>query len=1367
MTGFKDDDDVPSSPEPHSTAYLGTHSTEDLPAPQADSTTWKGHGSSHAKITFEQADRNPSTWDAYPRHRSPPPNYNEEASGWTGTAGIIGDDFEAWNTTSMEQMEEEQNEKFWWNASNRRALKPLGPGMLPVLAVSQIHDDTHELLKVSVTYPELHHSAQDETPSHPPPTPDEVRRASLHQNSYYCAKCNSWVIIQKTKAHKPPIYPSYKDHCPDLHFPLSRSTRKEDECNSIMPSTYSKAHHYHLYEDSIPSTSIQPPFQREPWESLAPPPRRLFTQDVPEGSNFWSTSTTVMLEMDSKSSSPDILPGVDYLDLYACCQCSTNFYVTRRPIPGVVSARLIADLTRERYSSARSHIPVTLALEFIVRIVEKTLWQKSRPIKYESEAFRVNFGTDAQALQIWEQLGFIIDREQKLLVPPSLEEIEARSRLLRGWMELSAYTADYLRHHANTVATRLKDNIMIHKLWVKVNSASDELADNWGSHPNQIPRGMIEAPHPPNDVIFHQLGMTQSSYSPWLLHFAYKQQIKCDITHLPQHFGALVKLVDEVLPSLKRDENLVTDDLRELVALERSKGRWTTSEYDAALDVLQLGEDSPLMLSIFEIDAIFLEQAYKSQLNETWRPSIPGVDNWNNDVRMQLEPEERRQQLKEALRIAAEGTGKESFYNVWKKVKEPWASMDPEKAYTALQVPNDTSEEMLLMVYHLRVEDSPGSMERMKEALEVLAAHLNSARLKEFLRSGTDPGEAGTVIQPDWPRGLNQLGNTCYLNSLLQYFYTIKDLRDVILSLKSEEDLRIAVKDALSDAQLQKHRVGGRLVTRKEIERSRRFVLHLSDLFTQMAQAEANAITPPLELAKLALVTSKDEEEDEAKSNPKEGTGTLPAPSSTSATTSSTSNPQSSTVLGKRHRESDIVSHERQIGNDSASSSLSKPRSPRQEDLPPPDKSMRIEGPAAAETEAMDTTDLATSQNQEIEMDDPEVSSVVGSAGASRGGSPTPSRAQTVADSGPSAPPPLPKRDPPPLPPRKQPASDSVMMFGKQHDVSECMDNCMFQIETALLDFQSHETAETEMSSVVKRLFYGKMRQRITPSKDPSQPHEKTSVNEKEDIFSHLPVNVSDEGFDLHDGLGGYFYDNVEFEGKKAVMEVTLVDLPPILQVQLQRVQFNRETLQPYKSQAFVKFGESLFVDRYLEDADPEKKAKSKAIQTRLTQCRDRINAITQDHGVSVIAALQKTSVYLNSEPVSLLMEMEDISSDVSIYVETEAMYLERELAALRQEVANLKLELEDVWKGEQLVEYELTSVFIHRGSTPSWGHYFFYARNLPDNPDQWFKYNDSNVSIAQKDDIFADTTGSTANPYLLVYARKGSGVVHTVNRQP
>ena len=89
---------------------------------------------------------------------------------------------------------------------------------------------------------------------------------------------------------------------------------------------------------------------------------------------------------------------------------------------------------------------------------------------------------------------------------------------------------------------------------------------------------------------------------------------------------------------------------------------------------------------------------------------------------------------------------------------------------------------------------------------------------------------------------------------------------------------------------------------------------------------------------------------------------------------------------------------------------------------------------------------------------------------------------------------------------------------------------------------------------------------------------------------------------------------------------------------------------------------------------------------------------------------------------------------------------LERE----RDAVNNLKHELEDIWKNDSEAVYQLTSVFIHRGSSPSFGHYFFYSRNLPDYPDQWFKYNDSSVSIVSKDEVFADTTGSTANPYMV-----------------
>jgi ubiquitin carboxyl-terminal hydrolase 25 len=82
------------------------------------------------------------------------------------------------------------------------------------------------------------------------------------------------------------------------------------------------------------------------------------------------------------------------------------------------------------------------------------------------------------------------------------------------------------------------------------------------------------------------------------------------------------------------------------------------------------------------------------------------------------------------------------------------------------------------------------------------------------------------------------------------------------------------------------------------------------------------------------------------------------------------------------------------------------------------------------------------------------------------------------------------------------------------------------------------------------RLFYGKLKQRLTAVDDARA--SRSSVHEKEDLFSHLPVNVSQEGYDIYDGLGGYFDDVVDLGGKKMRMEVTLMDLPPVLQIQLQ-----------------------------------------------------------------------------------------------------------------------------------------------------------------------------------------------------------------------
>jgi len=257
-------------------------------------------------------------------------------------------------------------------------------------------------------------------------------------------------------------------------------------------------------------------------------------------------------------------------------------------------------------------------------------------------------------------------------------------------------------------------------------------------------------------------------------------------------------------------------------------------------------------------------------------------------------------------------------------------------------------------------------------------------------------------------------------------------------------------------------------------------------------------------------------------------------------------------------------------------------------------------------------------------------------------------------------------------------------------------------------------------------------------------------------------VNVTDSGIDIYDGLSGYFDDTVEYEGAKARMEVSLVELPPLLQIQLQRVQFNRETLQPYKSQAYVKFGETIFMDRFLDSIDPQKKAKSKSIQAALDSRRERLRLLTEHKHAPFGASLASTLSFLTKQENIVPPQLDE---ELVAQLNNEQETVKVEIEELRGEIVQLKEELENVWKDDTTFPYELTSVFIHRGSSPSFGHYFFYSRHLPDKQDEWFKYNDSSVSEVSKDEVLADTTGSTANPYLLVFARKDSAIVQTVKR--
>ncbi|KAL1711514.1 hypothetical protein EV715DRAFT_298007 [Schizophyllum commune] len=307
--------------------------------------------------------------------------------------------------------------------------------------------------------------------------------------------------------------------------------------------------------------------------------------------------------------------------------------------------------------------------------------------------------------------------------------------------------------------------------------------------------------------------------------------------------------------------------------------------------------------------------------------------------------------------------------------------------------------------------------------------------------------------------------------------------------------------------------------------------------------------------------------------------------------------------------------------------------------------------------------------------------------------------------------------------------SDRMMVLGYQQDIMECLDNCLVQLETALMNADAPKYNPDE--NLIKRLFYGRLVQRIVEE----SPKSDRPTLEKEDIYSHLPLGIPVGSVDLYDVLDGHFSSAVESQGAQCQMNIELIGVPPLLQIQLKRALFNPITQQPYKDQARVILPDTLFLDRYLSDSDEDTKAKSMSIRKQISRARERLQSLKQTRDAEIHAS------------------------------QGERKSTRREIDSLKLQISALKTEAEKVWAGYQEMAYQLASVFIHEGTSTSGGHYYFYSRNLPAHPDEWLKYDDSAVSVVDAEEVYADTAGRSANAYFLVYARKGSGIIRTINR--
>ncbi|KAF1970373.1 ubiquitin C-terminal hydrolase-like protein [Bimuria novae-zelandiae CBS 107.79] len=171
--------------------------------------------------------------------------------------------------------------------------------------------------------------------------------------------------------------------------------------------------------------------------------------------------------------------------------------------------------------------------------------------------------------------------------------------------------------------------------------------------------------------------------------------------------------------------------------------------------------------------------------------------------------------------------------------------MDAAEAYATLNIPDRSTRlvpEMLEEQVELMISDTPTNEERLRIALKIVKKDQETS-----YGNGAAPNGDSSHPPGSWPVGCRNIGNTCYLNSVLQFLFTIKPLREMVIECEKH------FQDLSTEA-LQSKRVGRTAVSRARAETGQQFVRELRGLFNQMITATGYNVQPERSLAALALI---------------------------------------------------------------------------------------------------------------------------------------------------------------------------------------------------------------------------------------------------------------------------------------------------------------------------------------------------------------------------------------------------------------------------------------------------------------------------------------------------------------------------------
>ncbi|PIA17951.1 cysteine proteinase [Coemansia reversa NRRL 1564] len=381
-----------------------------------------------------------------------------------------------------------------------------------------------------------------------------------------------------------------------------------------------------------------------------------------------------------------------------------------------------------------------------------------------------------------------------------------------------------------------------------------------------------------------------------------------------------------------------------------------------------------------------------------------------------------------------------------------------------------------------------------------------------------------------------------------------------------------------------------------------------------------------------------------------------------------------------------------------------------------------------------------------------------------------------------------------------QPGRQQQQQQQQQQDVDECMAQCIGLLVHALPPSdKAIELSEPDQTWIYKLLTGHLELATEKLGANGAGEVEKPLV----DAFINLNLNIPTESADINDCIDAFFAPSAISEGSDAMDTSTdtdtpkqelvrrsrIRDAPPVLCMQVQRVQFDMATMQPFKINSHLRLRKqiSLTPFKHFDGAAAahaqryELQQRMAAITKKLTALHVPIQTPANDSvggtPVSVVSAIERVQAFMSGvsrwadldDAKSLLDDLPgqsassiaDCAGDISKQLSQVSSTLKDARLQWEQELKETRTQLENIYNDVPIddMAYTLHAVFIHSGATPEFGHYWVYVRDFDKekNLTRWLKFNDSHVSVVDPTDIFRDAPRpgeELANPYYLVYVR-------------